>query len=241
MGCGGVSGRDHDACGDEATAQQKDLDKVVSTVRFKRPLPVADPSSLVPTQIIYTPPLGYMPYTLKHGQIGVVFEYPDDPNWNFVDTEYEHTLTGKIALGGAQFNERSFIAVSFNPDIGVFSMEEEKVKQFVQNNNLGLGYALNGDPHLPGAPKQIWKVSGGPGVSGYFAMTYVAMGRVNGTLALSLSLCHSYNCTVGPPQEVLIEFLDLNNEIARHFLSSLRITMPGATQTITAGEKLRGF
>lgn len=239
MGCGGVSGEDHDACGAEATAQEKDLDRVVSTFQFLKPISPVDPRLPLPRQITYLPPMAYSSYTLKDGQVGISFSYPDDLDWNLMDTQYEHRLAGKIALGGAQIGQRPFIAISFDPSIAVFKLQPETgFIQFMKSNRLGQGYGLNGDARLPDMPKGMWKVSGGPGVWGYFLMNYGVMGRVNGTLALSVSVCHSYTCTVAPPQEILIEFLDLNDEIARHFLSSLRITMPGESHTLVAGEKL---
>ena len=241
MGCGGTSGKDYEGCGEEATEQERNLDKVVSTFKLTKAISEIDPGSPVPRQIIYTLPLGYTPYTLHDGQVSISFEYPDDPDWNFVDTQYEHSLTGRIALGGAQINDRRFIAISFNPGVAAFNLQQESsFTHFMLNDTLGQGYGLNGDQRLPDMPKGMWKVGGGAGVSGYFVMRYGVMGRVNGTLALSVTICHTYTCTVAPPQEILIEFLDLNNEIARHFLSSLSIHIPGETHTITAEGKLSG-
>ncbi len=239
MSCGGVSGKDLEACRNEASAQEKDLDKTLTTFTFTKKMPAVDPRHPVPWEIIHTTPLHYTPYTLQHGQVGVSFEYPDDQNWRFVDTQYEHELSGQIPLGGAQINDHPFIAVSFDPRVAAFNLQQESsFIHFMLNDTLGQGYGLNGDPRLPDMPKGVWRVSGGAGVSGYFVMNYGAMGRVNGTLALSVSVCHTYTCTLSAPLEVLIEFLDVNNDIARRFLSSLRITMPGESHAITAGEKL---
>jgi hypothetical protein len=97
---------------------------------------------------------------------------------------------------------------------------------------------LNRDYRCASAPRAVWEVSAGPDASGYFILEYATTGRVNGTLALDISSYHTSSCNAILRHMLLFEFLDLNNEIARRFVSGLQIRINGMTDTIKIRERL---
>jgi hypothetical protein len=231
-GCGGAEGKDLEACGAEVGVQARLLKATLATFTFTKPVAAVDPRSPIPNEIAYAMPARYKRGTIEHGDIDVTFEYPDDPKWELVDDEFQHGLAGMIPDGGAQVSRRSFVAITFDP------MVMGSAKHFVEGSRFGLGWALNGDYRYATAPKAAWRISAGLEVSGYFVLEYATTGRVDGRIALDVGSCHTAICTAVPPHMLVFEFLDLDNEIARRFVSSLQIGFEGNSSGIKLGERL---
>ena len=231
-GCAGTTGQDQEACGAEVEAQDKVLKAILATFKFTAAVDAVDPRHPIANKIAYNHVSGYVRQTIENSDIAITFEYPNDPRWRFVDNEFQHALVGTIPLGGAQLGSHDFVSIAFNPRV------YDTAKYFIKTNRMGRGWSLNGNYRYPNAPRGVWRVSAGPYASGYFILEYEATGQVGGTIALDINRCNAPSCIPIPGDILLFQFIDLNNDVARRFLSSLQVRINGTTDTIRLGERL---
>lgn len=231
--CGGTTtAPDQEACGAEGEAQDKLLKATLATFKFTTAIDAVDPRHPIANEIAYNYVSSYVRQTIENNDITITFECPKHPNWKFVDSEFQHALVGTIPVGGAQVSTRDFVSIAFNPRV------YDTAKYFIKTSRMGPGWSLNGNYRYPKAPRAVWRVSAGPYASGYLILEYEATGNVGGTIALDINKCNTPSCIPIPGDLLVFQFIDLNSEIAKRFLSSLQIRINGTTDTTKLGERL---